>query len=84
MQAVNLEGLTLDARIRAAFEFIDGSSARFTAEQIRICEIPAPPFKEQERGRYFAARFNELGLSGRLQTARAMSSASIAVKASSH
>ncbi|MBK7601166.1 MAG: M20/M25/M40 family metallo-hydrolase [Acidobacteria bacterium] len=62
LQAVNLEGLTLDARIRAAFEFIDGSSARFTAEQIRICEIPAPPFKEQERARYFASRFVELGL----------------------
>ena len=62
LQAVNLEGLTLDARIKAAFEFIDGSSARFTAEQIRICEIPAPPFKEQERARYFASRFVELGL----------------------
>ncbi|MBK6795511.1 MAG: M20/M25/M40 family metallo-hydrolase [Acidobacteria bacterium] len=62
LQAVNLEGLTLDARIKAAFEFIDGSSARFTAEQIRICEIPAPPFKEQERARYFASRFIELGL----------------------
>ncbi|MBK9706960.1 MAG: M20/M25/M40 family metallo-hydrolase [Acidobacteria bacterium] len=37
-------------------------SARFTAEQIRICEIPAPPFKEQERARYFASRFVELGL----------------------
>jgi acetylornithine deacetylase/succinyl-diaminopimelate desuccinylase-like protein len=62
LQDVNLEGLTLDARIKAAFEFIDGSSARFTAEQIRICEIPAPPFKEQERARYFASRFVELGL----------------------
>ncbi len=62
LQAVSLEGLTLDVRIKAAFEFIDGSSARFTAEQIRICEIPAPPFKEQERARYFASRFVELGL----------------------
>lgn len=49
-------------QLARAFAFIDSSSARFTAEQIRICEIPAPPFKEQERARYFAARFVELGL----------------------
>ncbi len=49
-------------RVTAAFDFIDASDARFTAELVRICEIPAPPFKEQERGRYFAARFAELGL----------------------
>jgi tripeptide aminopeptidase len=49
--------------IKLAFEFIDASASRFTAEHVRICEIPAPPFKEQERGRYFASRFAELGLS---------------------
>ncbi len=54
--------LLRDARIARAFEFIDSSQARFTAELIRICEIPAPPFKERERGRYLAARFAELGL----------------------
>ena len=45
-----------------AFNFIDSSQSRFNAELIRICEIPAPPFKERERGSYFAARFTELGL----------------------
>ncbi|MFN0086465.1 MAG: M20/M25/M40 family metallo-hydrolase [Blastocatellia bacterium] len=54
--------LLTDPRVQKAFDFIDESAARFTAEHIRICEIPAPPFKEQERARYFAARFNELGL----------------------
>jgi acetylornithine deacetylase/succinyl-diaminopimelate desuccinylase-like protein len=49
--------------VAQAFAFIDSSTSRFTAEHIRICEIPAPPFKEQERGRYLAARFNELNLS---------------------
>jgi len=49
-------------RIARAFDFIDSSQARFTAELIRICEIPAPPFKERDRGHYFAARFAELGL----------------------
>jgi len=54
--------LLSDHRIARAFNFIDSSQARFTSELIRICEIPSPPFKEQERGRYFAARFAELGL----------------------
>jgi len=54
--------LQRDERVTKAFEFVDASASRFTAEHIRICEIPAPPFKEQERGRYLAARFNELGL----------------------
>ncbi|MBO0723263.1 MAG: M20/M25/M40 family metallo-hydrolase [Blastocatellia bacterium] len=51
-----------DEPLKRAFAFIDSSASRFTAEHIRICEIPAPPFKEEERGRYFAARFAELGL----------------------
>lgn len=54
--------LLRDARIARAFDFIDSSKARFTAELIRICEIPAPPFNERERGHYIAARFSELGL----------------------
>jgi tripeptide aminopeptidase len=52
-----------NVQVKQAFDFIDASAARFTSEHIRICEIPAPPFKEQERGRYFASRFAELGLS---------------------
>jgi len=54
--------LLRDDRIARAFDFIGASQARFNAELIRICEIPAPPFKERERGLYFAARFAELGL----------------------
>ena len=59
----SISGLLSDQRVKTAFAFIEISSARFTAEHIRICEIPAPPFKEQERGRYFSSRFAELGLS---------------------
>ena len=59
---LSIADLIADRRITTAFEFIDSSAQKFTSELIRICEIPAPPFKEQERGRYFAARFNELGL----------------------
>lgn len=50
------------AAVRKAFEIIDCSAIRFTAEHIRICEIPAPPFLEQERGDYLESRFRTLGL----------------------
>ncbi|MEO6726367.1 MAG: M20/M25/M40 family metallo-hydrolase [Blastocatellia bacterium] len=59
----SIADLLREERVAQAFDFIDSSASRFMAEHIRICEIPAPPFKEQERGRYLAARFNELGLS---------------------
>jgi tripeptide aminopeptidase len=59
----SLAEMLVDPRVHTAFDFIDASAQRFTAELIRICEIPAPPFKEHERARYFAARFLELGLS---------------------
>lgn len=62
-RSASVADLLTDECVGKAFQFIDSSAARFTAEHVRICEIPAPPFKEQERGRYFAARFNELGLS---------------------
>jgi tripeptide aminopeptidase len=58
-----LTELLRDERVRRAFAYLDTHARDFTAELIRICEIPAPPFKEQARGRYFAQRFAELGLS---------------------
>lgn len=50
------------SEIQAAFKFIDAEVDNITNEQIRICEIPAPPFRERERALYFQRRFNELGL----------------------
>ena len=48
--------------IQETFEFIDSEIDNITDEQIRICEIPAPPFGEHDRAKYFQRRFNELGL----------------------
>ena len=48
--------------IQETFKFIDSEIDNITDEQIRICEIPAPPFGEHERALYFQRRFNELGL----------------------
>lgn len=54
--------LQRDPNVQRAIQFLHQSAAAFTAEHIRICEIPAPPFQEHERGQYFAARFAALGL----------------------
>ncbi|MFN9740795.1 MAG: M20/M25/M40 family metallo-hydrolase [Acidobacteriota bacterium] len=54
--------LLRQAAVRTAFEIIDRRASQFTAEHVRICEIPAPPFQEQERGDYLESRFRELGL----------------------
>ncbi len=49
--------------IQRAFQFIADTGEETTEELIRICEIPAPPFKEEARGSYIRKRFEELGLS---------------------
>jgi tripeptide aminopeptidase len=48
--------------VRRAFEFVESHLEEITEEQIRICEIPAPPFGEQKRAEYLRTRFLELGL----------------------
>ncbi|HEX4947942.1 MAG TPA: M20/M25/M40 family metallo-hydrolase [Blastocatellia bacterium] len=60
---VSIATLQRHSQVQRALKFLRQSAAHFTAEHIRICEIPAPPFQEQERGSYFAARFAALGLS---------------------
>ena len=35
---------------------------RTLAEQVEICEVEAPPFKESKRGELYARKFRELGL----------------------
>jgi len=48
--------------IQQAFQFIDEMRGELDAELVRICEIPAPPFKEEARAREIARRFEEIGL----------------------
>jgi tripeptide aminopeptidase len=50
------------SEIQRAFRFINEIDRELDEELIRICEIPAPPFKEQARASYVARRFSELGL----------------------
>ena len=54
--------LMADPSVRAALEAIRASEPAAVEEQIRLCEIPAPPFKEAERARAYADAFRAVGL----------------------
>ncbi|MFY9554480.1 MAG: M20/M25/M40 family metallo-hydrolase [Blastocatellia bacterium] len=47
---------------KQAFSFIDELGGELDEELVRICEIAAPPFKEQSRASYVAQRLQEIGL----------------------
>ncbi len=48
--------------VRRALEYIKAIEPETIAEQIKTCEIPAPPFHEQQRAAYYQQRFTEIGL----------------------
>ena len=50
-----------DPGIRKAFEAIKGWNPWIVENQRQLCEIPAPPFKEQARGAEFRKRIAALG-----------------------
>jgi acetylornithine deacetylase/succinyl-diaminopimelate desuccinylase-like protein len=49
-------------QIQKAFRFIDEMRGELDEELVRICEIPAPPFKEAARALEITRRFEEIGL----------------------
>ncbi len=48
--------------VRRALDYVNASESETLSEQIRVCEIPAPPFKEAVRAEELRRRFLELGL----------------------
>jgi tripeptide aminopeptidase len=54
--------LLKDPAVKAAIDGIKATEAQTIADQIRFCEIPAPEFKEEVRGRELARVFTQLGL----------------------
>jgi len=48
-------------KVAKALDDIKADDARTFAEQKRIAEIPAPPFKEKARADYYLKRFQDLG-----------------------
>lgn len=61
--AVEFEQLAANARVRAALEAIAAGEPDTIAEQIRLTEIPAPPFLEQQRAEYYLQQMQRRGLS---------------------
>jgi acetylornithine deacetylase/succinyl-diaminopimelate desuccinylase-like protein len=54
--------LLKDPAVRAALEAAKRNEPRTLEMQVRLCEIPAPPFQEEARGRELKRLFEELGL----------------------
>lgn len=59
--APGLEAILADPKIVKTLADIRADDARALAEQKRITEIPAPPFKEKLRAEYYRQRMQELG-----------------------
>ncbi|MGA3186899.1 MAG: M20/M25/M40 family metallo-hydrolase [Bryobacteraceae bacterium] len=54
--------LAEDPVVKAALDAAKRNEAHFIDEQARFCEIAAPPFKEETRGKEFERLFKNLGL----------------------
>jgi tripeptide aminopeptidase len=54
--------LPTDPRVARVLEILRGSANATTEEQIRITEIPSPPFQESARGAYMKKLFASTGL----------------------
>jgi len=54
--------LLADPAVKAAVEAIRAAEPQTIEDQIRICEIEAPPFKESKRAEVYARMFREAGL----------------------
>jgi tripeptide aminopeptidase len=54
--------LAEDPAIKAALEAARRNEPNFIDEQARICQIPAPPFKEEVRGKELERLFKQAGL----------------------
>lgn len=54
--------LLADPATKAAVEAIKASEPQTIEDQIRLCEVEAPPFKESKRAEVYAKMFRELGL----------------------
>jgi acetylornithine deacetylase/succinyl-diaminopimelate desuccinylase-like protein len=62
LSAQDATKLAEDPTVKAALEAVKRNEPHFIDEQVRFCQIPAPPFKEEVRGREFERMFKALGL----------------------
>jgi tripeptide aminopeptidase len=61
-QPSTIQALMQDATVRAALEAAKASEPQTINDQIRFCEVPAPPFKEGARAEVLKREFTQLGL----------------------
>jgi tripeptide aminopeptidase len=54
--------LMQNAAIRTALDAIRASEPQTIEDQIRVCEVEAPPFKEAKRAQLYAQMFRDIGL----------------------
>ncbi|MEQ1575936.1 MAG: M20/M25/M40 family metallo-hydrolase [Vicinamibacterales bacterium] len=54
--------LMRDTAVLAALDAIRADEPRTIEDQVRLCEVPAPPFKEAVRARVYAEAFRAAGL----------------------
>lgn len=54
--------LLQDPAVKSALESVRRDEAQVIEEQVRLCEIPAPPFKEAARAEAYRQAFEALGL----------------------
>jgi len=54
--------LLQDSTLKSALEAVKAAEPRTIEDQIRLCEVEAPPFKETRRGVLFAQMLQEIGL----------------------
>ena len=54
--------LMADVAVKAALEMIRAAEPQTIEDQVRLCEIEAPPFKEQKRAEVYARMFRDAGL----------------------
>ena len=55
-------GLLQDPKVQQALEFVRTNEPKIIEQQIRLTEIPAPPFHEQQRAEAYKKLFEERGL----------------------
>ena len=56
------ESCCSDAAVKAAVDMIRAAEPQTIEDQIRLCEVEAPPFKEAKRAEMYAQMFREAGL----------------------
>ena len=61
-RAKSPDPLAISPAVRAALDSVRADEPQVVADQIRLCEIPAPPFKETARAQAVKAAFEQLGL----------------------